>query len=264
MNELLNPDGSSPDWEQLRPIIDDTLNELEVEDREAILLRYFQGCVLAEVGARLGIQENTARMRVDRALEKLRVSLARRKITSTAAVLANSLTGYAMSTAPTGLAAQVSQVAIAGTAAVAGGGTTGLLGGKVAKFLIAAAVVGVVVLSVSHHLLTVRAAYSQAHLPANPDPNNAVLTALSSPQNPGTQSNQAVDTIPLMEPRLDIYLDDPRTGKPVPGITIDERLWCKADFKTGQFYSDKNGWCEVTYPSNVTTLELTTRLEGYT
>jgi RNA polymerase sigma factor (sigma-70 family) len=263
MNELLNPDGSSPDWEQLRPIIDDTLNELEAEDREAILLRYFQGCVLAEVGARLGIQENTARMRVDRALEKLRVSLARRKITSTAAVLANSLTGYAMSTASAGLATQVSQLATAVTAAVAGSGTVSLLGSKVAKFLIAAAVVTAVVLPVAHHLLAVRAANSQAHLPANPDPNNAGLTALSSSQNPGTQSNQTVDTVPLLEPRLDIYLDDPRTGKPVPGITIDEHLWCKADFKTGQFYSDKNGWCEVTYPSNVTDLELTTRLEGY-
>ena len=59
------------------------------------LARNFEQRPLAEVGVRLGVGENAARMRVDRALDKLRTGLARRGITSTAAALPSlRRTGY--------------------------------------------------------------------------------------------------------------------------------------------------------------------------
>ena len=60
---------------------------------------------LGEIGVRLGVSENTARMRVDRALEKLQAHLVRRGISTSAAVLSTTISVGAVQTAPAGLAA---------------------------------------------------------------------------------------------------------------------------------------------------------------
>ena len=109
---MLSREGD-PAWEQLRPAIDDTLHELGERDREAILLRYFEGRSFSEIGATLGSAEGAARMRVDRALEKLRAGLARRGITSTAAALALTLANQPAVAVPAGLAATFSGASLA-------------------------------------------------------------------------------------------------------------------------------------------------------
>src|SRR6266487_1677810 len=74
MNELLRePAPEEPDWERLRPVLEDAMHELGEKDRFAVLLRFFQNKSLKEVGAALDLTENAARMRVERALEKLRL-----------------------------------------------------------------------------------------------------------------------------------------------------------------------------------------------
>ncbi|MCX6956754.1 MAG: sigma-70 family RNA polymerase sigma factor, partial [Verrucomicrobia bacterium] len=73
-----------PDWRQLRPELDAVIDRLAESDRDAVLLRFFEAKAFAEIGATLGISEDAARMRVERALEKLRSLLARRGIASTA------------------------------------------------------------------------------------------------------------------------------------------------------------------------------------
>src|ERR1700722_16330020 len=67
---------AEPDWERVRPILDETIAELNAADRDALLLRYFEKKPFAEVGSALGLSENSARMRVDRATDKLRTRLA--------------------------------------------------------------------------------------------------------------------------------------------------------------------------------------------
>jgi RNA polymerase sigma factor (sigma-70 family) len=108
-------------WERLRPVLDDAVNELNRTDREAVLLRFFAQRPFAEVGQKLGLSENAARMRVERALAKLQGGLARRGIDSTAAALALVLSGNAVLAAPAGVAASATGVALAGAAASAGG-----------------------------------------------------------------------------------------------------------------------------------------------
>jgi RNA polymerase sigma factor (sigma-70 family) len=120
MNQI-RPDSAEPDWERLRPVLDDVLAELGEADREAVLLRFFEGRAFATVGTRLLLTEDAARMRVDRALEKLRVALGRRGITSTAAALGVALANQAVVAAPAGLASTVTTAALAG--AVTGGST---------------------------------------------------------------------------------------------------------------------------------------------
>ena len=86
---------AGPDWEALCPLLDEALDDLRGPEREALLLRYFQGNSYREVGHALDIHEDAAKMRVTRALEKLRARLAKRGIRSTTAALAVVLSGQA-------------------------------------------------------------------------------------------------------------------------------------------------------------------------
>jgi len=117
MNELLHDDASSSDWDQLHPVLEDAMHELDDKDRHAILLRFFQNKTLNQVGATLNLTENAARMRVDRALDKLHRILARRGITTTGAALAAAVSANAVQAAPAAFAASISGAAIAASAA---------------------------------------------------------------------------------------------------------------------------------------------------
>jgi RNA polymerase sigma factor (sigma-70 family) len=66
---------SEPAWEEIRPVLDDAIHELNERDREAVLLHFFDRKSFVDMGPTLRITESGARMRVERALEKLRLSL---------------------------------------------------------------------------------------------------------------------------------------------------------------------------------------------
>src|SRR5215471_5441481 len=123
MREILSESEFEPGWQELRPVIDEAMHELNQSERDAVLLRFFEKRQLGEVGAKLGVSEDAARKRIDRALEKLRGLLARRGVTSTSAALVVILGSHTIAAAPAGLAANIAGVAIASTAA----GTTGTL-----------------------------------------------------------------------------------------------------------------------------------------
>jgi RNA polymerase sigma factor (sigma-70 family) len=122
MREPIHETAPEPDWQKLRPVLDDAMHELKEIDREAILLRYFENRQFAEVGSKLGLNENTARMRVERALEKLRAIFIKRGIT-TAAALASVISANAVQIAPVSLVTTLTTASIA----TAGTGTFTLL-----------------------------------------------------------------------------------------------------------------------------------------
>ena len=66
METLLNDQPHDADWQKLRPVLDEVLSEIDERDRDAILLRFFDGRPFAEIGERLRLTENAARMRVER------------------------------------------------------------------------------------------------------------------------------------------------------------------------------------------------------
>jgi RNA polymerase sigma factor (sigma-70 family) len=117
---LINESASSeaPDiWDRIRPVLDKAMNELSARDRQALLLRYFEDRPFAEVGERLSLSENAARMRVARALDKMHALLAKHGTASTTAALAMVLTEHsAAATVPAGLVAEISGTALAGAA----------------------------------------------------------------------------------------------------------------------------------------------------
>jgi RNA polymerase sigma factor (sigma-70 family) len=122
MNQLLSDSLPDQAWQQLRPVLDDALHDLNPVDRSAVVLRFLENRSFREVGAAMGLEENTARMRVDRALEKLRGLLARRGITSSASGIAAALALGAITPAPEALAGTIVTAALVGGAAA--GSTT--------------------------------------------------------------------------------------------------------------------------------------------
>lgn len=139
---IMNENPPDPDWEKLRPVIDEALDGLSDDDRAAVLMRFYEGRPFAEVGGRLRLAENAARMRVERALDKMRVILGRHGVTSTSAALGIALANHAVA-APPGLAGIVTGAALTRGAGAGGFTTTSKL------ILGAAAAVAVVAIGVT-------------------------------------------------------------------------------------------------------------------
>jgi RNA polymerase sigma factor (sigma-70 family) len=141
MQEPIAGETHDPDWEQIGPVLNSVMLDLNDADREALLLRFFERCSLAEVGRRLGLNENAARMRVERALERLRGLLRRRGVTSSAAALGWLLARQAVSAAPAGLAAAITSASLASAAAAGSQSLLGLLVMSKAKIIAISALV---------------------------------------------------------------------------------------------------------------------------
>ncbi|HTI71146.1 MAG TPA: sigma-70 family RNA polymerase sigma factor, partial [Candidatus Limnocylindria bacterium] len=117
LQETNRPEDSAS-WENIRPLLDDSLDALKESDRDALLLRYFQQRSLREIGSALGVSEDAARMRIDRALERLKSLLAAKGVPSTAAALGMILETQVVGSAPVAFVQTLSATAI-GAAALA-------------------------------------------------------------------------------------------------------------------------------------------------
>jgi RNA polymerase sigma factor (sigma-70 family) len=266
MNHLLAEENPDPTWLELRPVLDDAMHDLNATDRDAVLMRYFEERPMAEIGARFGITENAARMRVDRAVEKLRAALAKRGVSSTAAVLMAGLTQYAVGAAPGGLALQASQAALAG-----GAGAGGLLGG-VQAFLAAgkvplgvgcvAATVLVVGLWLGSENLSPEVEVFSAdteHVIAGMEQ----VPASSTSSAPGSAGEgllaRATAGTGL---QLDIVTAD--TGQPVPNARIEYWRWEGTASARLNLTANRFGQCSVPVPRGTTTqLILVSQCDGF-
>jgi RNA polymerase sigma factor (sigma-70 family) len=117
MESILNEQSSDETWQEIAPILEAAMDTLNAKDRDALIMRYFGDRSLHEVSVALGIREDAARMRINRALEKLRKFLAKRGVSSTTAIIAGAMTGNCVQAAPAGLTQSLSAVALAKGAA---------------------------------------------------------------------------------------------------------------------------------------------------
>jgi RNA polymerase sigma factor (sigma-70 family) len=147
MNEI-ERDSRSSEWQSIRPLIDDALNQLHPTDRDALLLRFFEQCSLVEIGRRLGFGESGASRRVSRALDKLRELLAKRGVTTTASALSVALGVHGVQMSPAGLGAKLAKASLinAATTATSLTSTLGLVALMTAKFKILLAVAAAILL----------------------------------------------------------------------------------------------------------------------
>ena len=109
MQSLSNETGA---WPQIEPLLDDAMGGLNEKERNAIVLRFFEGKSFQEVGAAFGGSENAAKKRVIRGLEKLRKFFMKRGVDSTAATIAETISAHSVQAAPVALAKSVTAVAI--------------------------------------------------------------------------------------------------------------------------------------------------------
>jgi RNA polymerase sigma factor (sigma-70 family) len=125
MEQLLSYSESAANWDRVRPVLDEAMDSLGDDDRDALLLRYFKNHDFRAVGHALGVSDDAAQKRVSRAVERLRDYFAKRGVTVGASGLAVVLSAHAVQAAPAALAGTLSSAALA--TAAAGSGTLSLL-----------------------------------------------------------------------------------------------------------------------------------------
>lgn len=99
-------------WQQVAPVLDAALAQLNETDRGAVLLHYFQNKRLRDVGLALGITEDAAQKRVTRAVSKLRQILLKRGVVLPAVALPGLLMSHGVLAAPSYLTTEIVAAAL--------------------------------------------------------------------------------------------------------------------------------------------------------
>jgi RNA polymerase sigma factor (sigma-70 family) len=107
-------------WAQIAPALDIAMEHLGNRERNAVVLRFFEGKSLKEVGTALGASEDAAQKSVERALKKLRNFFTKRGITLSAATLMSVLSTHSVQAAPAGLTESIITAGITKGATVTG------------------------------------------------------------------------------------------------------------------------------------------------
>jgi RNA polymerase sigma factor (sigma-70 family) len=191
MQEIESAPEPGPDMEALRPLLDEAIGELGDTDRDAVCLRFFEERSYGEIGHKLNLTENTARMRVDRALDKLHAILLSRGVVSTTAALALALPGQAALVVPAGMAAAITEGALVGGAAA---GATVAGWSLVQAMTSAKTAVGVAAVVSAVAITTV--VYETNEPPAPPEETPAAV-AVEETASPATTAH-AADPLPML------------------------------------------------------------------
>jgi RNA polymerase sigma factor (sigma-70 family) len=101
-------------WNQIAPLLDDALNCLGEKEHDAVVLRFFDGKELKQVGAAMGTTEDAARMRVNRGVEKLREFFTKKGVTLSATAITGAVAANSVQAAPIALATTISTTVLAG------------------------------------------------------------------------------------------------------------------------------------------------------
>jgi len=104
-------------WETFAPFLDEAMARLGQAERDALVLRFFEGRSLGEVGVAVGVSEEAAKKRVSRALEKLHGHFSKHGVSSTTAIIAGAISANSVQAAPAALAKSVAAIALAKGAA---------------------------------------------------------------------------------------------------------------------------------------------------
>jgi RNA polymerase sigma factor (sigma-70 family) len=107
-------------WRQIAPLLEDGMARLGEKDRDALVLRFFEGKSFQEIARAAGASENAAKKRVHYALEKLRRHFSKCGVLSSASALAGAMATHSVQAAPIALAQSITAATIAKGAVVSG------------------------------------------------------------------------------------------------------------------------------------------------
>lgn len=262
----MNATSESPDalWQQLAPVLDDTIESLEPDDRQAVLLRFFERRDFRSIGAALGISDDAAQKRVSRALEKLRALLTERGVTLSIVLLSGLLAGKVIAAAPAGLAGTISSVALSGAA----GGGAGMALFKLSKTVPLKTALAAVVAAVALWLYL-------GHWPAStikPEQAAAAPVVAQAGTTNGPEDGQSLAMAPAAKTTdtnvtgkvllLNIVTAD--SGKPIPDVNLDYWVWkgMKTEHKDS-LRTTRFGICQVPVPDDTTEMKLVSQKDGF-
>jgi RNA polymerase sigma factor (sigma-70 family) len=114
METLLNQSEDHA-WQQLAPLLDDAVAKLGSTDRNAVVLRFFDGKSMREVGDELGISEDTAAKRISRAMQKLRAFFAKRGVVLSTTAICGAISANSVLGAPPHVISSVVASAVGGS-----------------------------------------------------------------------------------------------------------------------------------------------------
>jgi RNA polymerase sigma factor (sigma-70 family) len=215
MNELLSPDPNDKLWQQLRPVLDDVMHELNEEDRMAVVLRFFEGRSLKDVGVALGLNENAARMRVERSLEKLRRFLSQRGVKSTAATLTAALALGSVSNASAAFAASVAAGALSSAASNSSAALLSTAWAKIAAVGVAAVLTASLVVWHQVRANTANAGKAPSVIAASQPSTSINANAMDNATGPiSAPTNSAAPT------QMTLRVIEEETGAPLPRAKI--------------------------------------------
>jgi RNA polymerase sigma factor (sigma-70 family) len=251
--ETANPETAI--WEDISPNLDEALNQLNDDDRQALLLRFFGRKTMRDVGTALGVSEDAAKMRVSRAVDRLRTQLGVGSAACTAVVLGTILAEHSVEAAPSQLVSRLVNLKVPAAAGVAGMG--GLLGAllRISGFKLA---VGAVVLTLigasTVHLLWPSNAPAAKVAVVNPRTNLTDNTTGSASRERFDSSGFDAPVAPAPKPpKMLFHVVDAETGEPLAGTRIQAAFFGRGGSGEGHdVLTDNNGVGAIPEPDDAT------------
>jgi RNA polymerase sigma factor (sigma-70 family) len=238
-------------WEEISPNLDQAVNQLADEDRQAILLRFFGEKTMRDIGVALGVSEAAAKMRVSRAVDRLRTQLGV-GTACTAAVLGSLLEAHSVEAAPLQFVARLAAMRlpeVAGATAATGGSLSAL--SRIFNFKIAAgvAVVAIVGFTVAH--------FSRSNTPVSApesEVSNATATTdnAPAPRQLASMGNSFVAPV-AKPPKILLHVLDAKTGLGLPQTKVRIAYFGAGGQGEGHdMLTDENGDAPIAAPDDPT------------
>ena len=123
-------------WMEVEGELEGAMDGLSEKDRQAVVLRFYRGLSLKQVGVAMGMEEEAARKRVERAVGKLRERLAGKGVVVEAGSLGAMVLAHAVECGMEGGSAGLVEKVMAGIGGGGGNGTAGLIAKGAEKMMV--------------------------------------------------------------------------------------------------------------------------------
>jgi len=253
-------------WTRLRPILDEALAQLGEADRNAILLRFLEGLNHRQVGAAMGLSEEAAKKRVNRAMERLRQFFTGRGFTLSATGMASALGVNALLATPPGLLTNVATAAVARGAATPGAlpilVSETLRAWRWARLRLALGVGAIVMVGV---LLLDGIVPQERSLARNEESNGSVIPTTRPVARVDVTPAETVPTPSETGQHLRLRVVDAETDEGLAGVGVHARFWREGRVEgRDDLATDQQGLCEVPLPeSGLDRLDVGVLIDGY-
>lgn len=244
------PDSHEATWMQVAPFLDEALAALPETDRNAVLLRFFQTKPMRAVGEHLGVSEDAAKKRINRALDKLRTFFSRRGMTITSAALLTIMAREAAQAAPAGLAIRIRT---AQTGAAASGTVVALTAAALRRLLLlklrSALLWGGAGTIAALTLLKFGLGSPQQDLRQAPlHPRVQEISATLTQASPHGSATSAASKSALPGKRFFLNVRTAAANQPIPNTRVLLYAGGPTEVRN-EFQTDTNGLCELPIPA---------------